>query len=195
MKHILFLLLFAFAKSNAQGDCKTAVELLNKETIKVKKMTKGGSINEGITQYPCFENRDTNVILSDINTYWYTWECTKVGNFYFTIIPNGKWDDLDFVVFLSKNEAQNCTTMTPIRCMAAGSLRYFSKCLGMTGLEYREKDYSEMAGCEDGQNNFLKAIDMTEGERCYLYIKNTTSANGFKIKFYGDALIGNETEK
>ncbi len=85
VKHIFFFFLFAYAKINAQGDCSTAVELLNKEIVKVNRMTKGGEVNEDIFQYLCFEKADSAQMRKDKNTYWFVWECKKAGNLYFFI--------------------------------------------------------------------------------------------------------------
>jgi hypothetical protein len=202
MKYVLFLLLFAVAKSNAQeaavgADCITAFEVFKKDTFGFASMTDGGSIRERLADCFCFENGEEGTNKNDKATFWFTWKCVKSGNFSFTITPMQEHEDFDFVVFFSKetNLKNPCTNQKIVRCMASGEENFPSICLGTTGLRFTEIDSVEFPGCYGEQNAFLKPLDMKKGERYYLYIKNETSINGFKIKFYGDALIGNETDK
>jgi hypothetical protein len=202
MRHILFLLLFGFAKSNAQeaavgADCITAFKVLKKDTFEFAPMTDGGRIRETLADCFCFANAAEGPDINDKATFWFTWKCVKSGSFSFTVTPMQEHEDFDFVVFLSKEAKfkRPCMDQKIVRCMASGDKESPSKCLGVTGLRPAELDNVEFPGCYGEQNAFLKPLDMKEGECYFLYIKNETSINGFKIKFYGDALIGNETEK
>ena len=59
-------------------------------------------------------------------------------------------------------------------------------CNGPTGLISTDSDLSEQGGCQSGDNNFARALDMQSGES-YALIRNNYSQSGlgFSIEFGG----------
>lgn len=196
---IILTILFSlfFFKVEAQQkiiNCNSAQEVLNKKAIVIDEMGQGGLENENMADYFCFLGGETP--LNEENTYWLSWVCTKNGTFNFSIRPEKEGDDIDFAVFLTDSTSNNfCKDKKIVRCMAAGEQTYPSICLGATGLKSVDRDLVEFPGCYDGQNSFLKELNMLKGERYFLFIKNQTSKHGFTIKFGGKGLIGSEDSK
>ena len=193
---LLFSFLLVFGQKENHANCETAQEVFDKKTITVEKMSVNGKEDEKISQISCFASElipDVDYKNLSENIYWLTWECSKSGTLEFLITPNEQKDDIDFVVFAITDFQKSCTDKKIIRCMAMGDNEYPSPCLGVTGLKKNETAEFKNVGCQKGnQTNFLKELNMKEGEIFFLGLINVSSKSGFSIKFNGDGLIGNE---
>lgn len=194
-KHLflLFLLITIALPSIAQSvhltqkpDCSIANLLISKDTIVIDSLmsTAGENKNE-IDVNSC--------MMEEFSSSWFTWTCTKSGTLAFTIIPKNEKDDIDFMIF--ESEQNDCNNTTTIRCMAAGelvgndSLSQF--CMGNTGLSLASTDVQEIPGCANGNDNFLKALDMIKGQSYFMVINNFSSTGlGYQINFSGDGEVG-----
>ncbi len=136
--------------------------------------------------------------LPDINfethATWLKLNIAEKGTLAFDIAPLYAGDDFDFILFKQINNKKE-----EIRCMAAGEIigaptNQSALCRGITGLRTAAKDNIENKGCASGKDNFLSAVQTTEGEEFILCINNYANNNGFQITFTGTAIIGEPTD-
>jgi len=119
-------------------------------------------------------------VTSEQSSTWFTWIAANDGQLTFILDPIKPDDDLDFVIFELPNGLNNSNGKIPLRCMATA-------CEGPTGLDLMSTDDSEDAGCDPGEDGFLRALDMEEGKAYGLLINNfSQSGNGFAVEFGGD---------
>jgi len=164
-------------------DCSSASFLCSKESFTQTNVV-GAGANTNETAGTCLAG-------SDSNTAWYKWQAGNNGTLTFTITPTTNTDDIDWVLF-DLDTANNCAISgaNAIRC-AAGHGVDNSGCpteplYYKTGLSMTETDISEAGGCGQGQNGFVKYIDMVAGHYYGLLVNNFTSGNnGFTISFGG----------
>ena len=169
--------------ANSNSDCSTAPVLCDKSTFTVASVTGAGIDPTELDDATCS-------IGGESNSTWFKWRVKTTGTFVFTLTPSNPVDDLDFVLYELLNGLENCNIKISLRCMAAGEVEnlYPSPCHGPTGLNFVETDILENAGCDQGQNNFLRFIVLEEGKSYALAVNNfTTFGNGFNITFGGTA--------
>lgn len=170
------------------GDCNTAVILCDKSPFTVDYISGVGTDPNEIDDASC--SRPTCDI-GESNSIWYKWTCKDPGTLTFTITPLNPIDDIDFIVYELPNGIDNCSNKQEIRCMASGAnngqaFSTWEPCTGATGLSTSETDDLEFCGCDPGDNNFIRAIQMVAGRSYALVINNfSESAAGFSIAFGG----------
>ena len=157
------------------ADCGKAVKLCNKDQVNLSQLSGAGDNNKEIEASSCF-----GAGFIEQNSYWYYWTCSKAGKLTFDLTPLDATGDLDFIVY-EVNGIDICTNRTLIRCNAA-------QCVygGKTGLNLKETDVIEGAGCSNGQNEYLAALDMQVGKTYALFINDAVGKSGFTINFGGD---------
>ncbi len=176
-----------------ESDCRDGVVLCDKSPFKVESLTGVGSDRNEIESGNCIEIESQSA--------WYKWTCDSAGTLAFTLTPNdfrdrnNISDDLDFAVYELPNGIDNCTGKRLVRCMASGAngiggvtdpLPTWINCNGPTGLMLGDPDITESPGCQVGNNNFVRALDMEVGKSYVLIINNySRSGLGFAIEFGG----------
>jgi gliding motility-associated-like protein len=164
------------------SDCVTASLLCDKSPFTVQSVSGAGNDRDEAAGTCLGQGIGAS---SESNSTWFKWVCDVAGTLTFTLIPNNPKDDLDFVVFELPNGINNCSGKQKVRCEASGESRP-GACLGPTGLSMNAQDTDEQPGCDLGQDNFVKYIDMQAGKTYALMINNFTSAgNGFAMTWGG----------
>ena len=168
------------------GDCPTAVILCDRSPFAVQQLEGVGVIPNEIGNVSC---SSITCNLTESSSTWYKWICDEAGPLAFTLTPNNPSDDLDFIVYELPNGLDDCANKTDIRCMASGEnvgapLSEWIACTGATGLSTADNDDSETCGCQAGDNNFARAVDMVAGRAYALVVNNfSPTGNGFSIEF------------
>lgn len=167
---------------NPESDCSKATILCNKDPFFIKFLSGVGSDRNEVLG-TCIQEESASV--------WYKWRIKTSGKLTFTLTPNNGSDDLDFAVFILPGGPDDCANKKIVRCVAAGetvgaSVAFNAPCFGPTGISERANDITEQPGCNNGNDNFVSAIDAKEGEVYALVVNNfSQSGNGFSIKFGG----------
>lgn len=173
---------------NASGDCEPGVILCDKSPFTVGFLNGVGNDPNEISNVSC---NSATCQITESGSTWYKWTCDDSGTLEFTITPLNPTDDIDFVIYELPNGIDDCSGKFDLRCMASGEnvgepLSEWIACTGATGLLDGDPDISETCGCQDGDNNFVDAIDMVSGRSYALVINNfSQSGNGFSIEFGG----------
>ena len=171
------------------ADCPTAGILCDKSSFVVEQLLGAGLIkNEAAGS--CLEVIPGD---SESSSVWYTWTCEISGSLTFVLIPTSEniTEDLDFAVYELPNGINNCSGKILLRCMASGENRgqpfsEWQRCTGPTGLRDGETDFTEVAGCQPGDNNFIAPVDMEAGKSYALVVNNfTRSGRGFEVEWGG----------
>lgn len=174
------------------ADCTSAMDICKKQSYKIDRAGGEGTDEQEADFVACFMNGE-NYGQAEENSTWIKFEIKESGSLTFTITPNQKTDDLDFVVF-KLPASGNCGEKQIVRCMAAGDSEAAydtSACMGPTGLRDGETDTSEDAGCSDpGDNTWLAPLKVKAGEKYVLLVSNVSSRGpGFTINFGGSAKL------
>jgi gliding motility-associated-like protein len=170
------------------SDCETGVILCDKSPFSVQNVTGVGlDVNEigdvGCNTFSCQ--------LDESGSAWYKWTCDQPGSLTFSLTPLNPVDDLDFILYELPNGVNNCDDKFDLRCMASGEVvgapfDIWEPCTGATGLSLGEPDINETCGCDEGDNNFIDAIDMISGRSYALVVNNfSQSGSGFSVEFGG----------
>jgi len=178
---------------SAESDCRSAVVLCDKSSFKVESLIDAGEVTNEISKNDCIQE--------EFQSAWYKWTCDKSGTLTFTLTPNDYInrntisDDLDFAVYELPGGLDDCGNKVLLRCMASGAngtngvtnpLSTWIDCNGPTGLRQGDPDMVEFAGCQSGDNNFLKELDMISGKSYVLIVNNfSRKGRGFSIDFGG----------
>lgn len=177
----------SLAQNQTYQDCRTAFPVCAKKSYHFSGMSGVGNEKEKLP-----ELRSKADGFQETNSFWLKWKAEKAGTLSFIITPHEEIDDLDFIVF--KLDGKTCNSIREVRAMVAGEnigdpASTYINCSGTTGLTpYSEKEYDH-AGCQSESNNFLKALDMAEGEEYVLLVNNFESGAGFSISFEGSAVL------
>lgn len=184
----------------AEQDCPQSVVLCDKSPFVVQFLD-GAGRDPDEAAGSCLGNIGVN---SEDRSAWYSWTCKESGSLFFTLTPNNIDDpteDLDFALFTLPSGLKDCSDKELLRCMASGetvgeSFEFNMRCFGPTGLRTSSRDTEEARGCELGDDNFLAAIDMIEGESYALLVNNFSASNfGFSLEFGGTGtFLGPEPE-
>jgi hypothetical protein len=182
----LQMLVFQVANCQKYSSCETAFEICSKESLHFQ--FNKDSINAyQIDQGEC--------LILDYPTTWLKWEIAEPGILSFVIVPDKFAEDIDFALYrLSENG--NCESKILQRCMNSGmnigNVKSSINCLGATGLSIKEpkNEVKGDAGCKEGYNNFLAALECKKGETYALAIQNYDNSSGaFSIDFCGNAKL------
>lgn len=165
-----------------ESDCSSAVVLCDKSPFFIENLEGTGSARNEV---------DGSCIREEFASVWYKWTVEQSGTLEFTLTPNNIEDDLDFAVYRLPDGLDDCANKQLVRCMASGenvggSAASNRPCEGATGMRATENDTEEFPGCASGDNNFISAINMVEGESYTLIVNNfSRSGFGFSIDFGG----------
>jgi gliding motility-associated-like protein len=176
------------AVPDPSGDCFTGVILCNKEPFTVPFVSGVGNNPNEIANVGC---NSPGCIITESSSTWYKWTCDQPGTLTFVLTPLNPADDLDFVLYELPNGINNCTNKVDIRCMASGEnvgqpFAQWAPCTGATGLSLNDTDLNETCGCQTGDNNFLRFVDMEAGRSYALVVNNfSQSGLGFTVEFGG----------
>lgn len=177
------------------SDCPTGVVLCDKTPFFVEGLEGVGLMEElNGTPNVCFSGNPA--FFGESSSAWYRWTCLDPGSLTFTITPNNNptnavSDDLDFLLFRLPGGLEDCNSRELVRCMLSGAnsgepFEAWMACNGPTGLMIGDGDTEEFNGCQDGNNNFVEAINMVAGESYALVIMNfSETGQGFSIEFGG----------
>jgi gliding motility-associated-like protein len=175
------------AVPSPSSDCQTGVVLCDKSPFAVDFLRGTGLVEDDLLS----DNIDCGGQITEFNSAWYRWTCDQPGTLSFVLTPLGSAfnEDLDFVVYEMDN-IDDCGGRRVLRQMFSGETRGQGAlnlpCLGDTGLSDADPDNLENCGCDPGDNNFLRSIDMVSGRSYALVIKNFSgSGDGFSIEFGG----------
>jgi hypothetical protein len=166
-----------------EADCVRGIVLCDKEEIFINDLVGIGQVNNEVDPRSCLEEEFASV--------WYKWTCKDPGNLTFEILPNSKPDDIDFALYRLPGGLDDCNNKQLIRCMASGesignSPDLNSPCFGVTGIRPNSNDEVETPGCQPGDDNFVRDIQMQKGESFVLLVNNfSKSGYGFSIKWGG----------
>ncbi|MBX2816551.1 MAG: gliding motility-associated C-terminal domain-containing protein [Saprospiraceae bacterium] len=186
-----------------QNDCAEAVVLCSKESFYAP-FLQGGGVDPDEVDNTCLDRYNdggTAAVNAENATAWYKWVIRNTGDLTFVLTPNNPSDDLDFAL-IRLNGLDDCNTSNVVRCMASGAnfstgpfgstlddLNTWIDCHGPTGLLNNDQDvFEERAGCQSGNNNFVRSVPVVEGEVYALVIDNfSNSRHGFSLTFGGSA--------
>ncbi len=171
------------------SDCPDAAILCDKSSFTVDQLIGAGNDPSEFDNAPCFDNGGPN-LNNEFNSVWFKWTCDEPGSLTFVLTPTRLEADLDFILFELPGGINDCANKEIIRCEAAGSnpnINTFpTPCQGPTGLSFEADDVNENAGCQQGQDNFLAAVDMVAGRSYALGVNNFgPGTDGFSIEFGG----------
>ena len=167
-------------------DCSTASVLCSKETFTQTDVS-GGGLNSDEAAGTCLSAFGVN---SEQNSAWYKWTAANNGTLTFVITPTAN-DDIDWVLY-DLGAVDNCAGVTvanAIRCDAGRGVDCFGPGQNRytkTGLNLTSTDFFENGGCLEGQDGFVRFIDMQQGHVYALLVNNFDRGNnGFTIEFGG----------
>ena len=167
-------------------DCSSASVLCSKETFTQTDVS-GGGLNSNEAAGTCLSAFGVN---SEQNSAWYKWTAANNGTLTFVITPTAN-DDIDWVLY-DLGTTDNCVAVsvaTAIRCNAGRGVDCFGpgqKRYTKTGLNMTSVDFNESGGCEEGQDGFVRFVDMQQGHVYALIVNNFDRGNnGFTIEFGG----------
>lgn len=167
-------------------DCSSASVLCSKETFTQTDVS-GGGMNSDEAAGTCLSAFAVN---SEQNSAWYKWTAANSGTLTFVITPTAN-DDIDWVLF-DLGTVDDCSAINPgtaIRCNAGRGVDCFGpgqKRYTRTGLDVNSVDLFENGGCMEGQDGFVRFVNMEEGHIYALLVNNFDRGNnGFTIEFGG----------
>lgn len=181
----LFLFLSFSIIAQDFKDCNQAFPICSLGDYHFEEMLGYGNIQTLDEDFSCF-----NDLFKETNSTWLKFKSSKPGTITFTLSPMKAEDDLDFVLFKMDDD---CQSKRPVRCMGSGEtvgIRYKSSnapCIGNTGLSMSSVDEFESTGCKFKDDNFLKYLQVEEGEEYVLMINNFKSGEGFSMTIEGSA--------
>ncbi len=129
----------------------------------------------------------------DLSSVWFRFKIENPSWISFNIKPLNPDDDIDFVIYSSKDGKPQ----ELLRCMSTGlnldrDRIVQQHCSGATGLVKTESDIIEDPGCSSKHNNFLRSIEASKGEEFLLEITNYKSSDGFAFHWIGNAILSPE---
>jgi hypothetical protein len=152
--------------------CENAIKICSKQRFRynIKKIEQVGKI-----QNSCLEEDGVGV--------WFKWKIKNSGNLNFILNFDSKTvNDLDFALYKSDSNMENCSKLSLVRCSNASSKT--------TGLSEFSDDQNESGPFADG---FVRSIFAGTNEVYFLYVRNFyTNYVGFELTFSGDAILYGE---
>lgn len=165
------------------GDCPTSRVLCDKSSVFIEAVFDPGAMNNEVDPSTC--------IPEEIASSWFRWTCSKSGTLTLKLTPNKPEDDLDFAVYELPNGVDDCSGKRIIRCCASGEnvgepFELWKQCTGPTGMNLTSSDTQEDPGCNNGNDSWVKYIDMVEGKSYALFVNNfSQSGQGYTMEFGG----------
>lgn len=171
-------------------DCNSASVLCDKSPFVVE-FVSGAGIDPSEADAACFSGESSST--------WFKWTCKTAGSLTFVLDPirkttsgNPPGDDLDFAVYELLDGIDNCGIKQILRCNATHPFNYNAfgnaslGCNYETGLDLTSTDTTEDAGCDAGEDGFVRFIDMVVGNSYALVVNNfSDSGQGFEVSFGG----------
>ncbi|MEM6317057.1 MAG: gliding motility-associated C-terminal domain-containing protein [Bacteroidota bacterium] len=171
-----------------QSDCDQSHLLCDKSSFPVERV-EGAGEDPDEAEGTCLDCQPG--FNTESSSTWYKWIAATSGSLTFTLTPDNPEDDLDFALYELPGGLNDCDNKQLLRCVASGQnvgqpLSQWVACTGATGLLENDGDVEEACGCQNGDNNFVEAIQMEEGKVYALLINNFSETdNGFTISFGG----------
>lgn len=171
-------------------DCSSASILCDKSPFIVEFVTGAGQ-DPNEADAACFSGESSST--------WFKWTCQTAGTLTFTLDPvrkttdgNNPGDDLDFAVYELTEGIENCNFRSILRCNATHPFTFnlggqaSVDCNYATGLDLTSTETTEDAGCDAGEDGFVRFIDMQVGQSFALVVNNfSDSGQGFEVSFGG----------
>ena len=176
------------ATPEPSSDCATGVVLCDKSPFTVDIVRDFGNVRDPIPDvfcagvFPVEEEQST----------WFKWICDEAGSLEFTITPLNPDDDIDWVLYELPGGINDCSEKRLVRYNISGEVvgaprDEWEPCTGATGIREGDEDEAEDCGCDPGDNNFSRSIDMVPGRAYTLVIINySQSGFGYSLSFGGD---------
>lgn len=167
-----------------ESDCPTAQVLCDKSSVYIENVVGAGNLTNEFGSNIC--------IREEYASSWFRWTCSKSGTLTIKLTPLKPEDDLDFALFELPGGINDCEGKSILRCGAAGEnvgqpLSNWIQCTGATGLNLTSTDTNEEPGCNGGNDNWVRYIDMEVGKSYALIVNNfSQSGQGFFMEFGGD---------
>jgi len=170
------------------GDCSTGLVLCDKSAFTIPSVQTAGNDPNEIQDLFC----QGGFAITEEQSTWFKWICEDPGTLELNLIPIDTDDDLDFIIYELPNGLDDCDNRNPLRIMLSGRNTgdpaglTWADCIGETGLQAGDSDERENCGCDEGDNNYARPIDMEAGRAYAMVVLNfTTSGNGFTLEFGG----------
>lgn len=169
---------------NPQADCDKAVKLCDKNPVHLTGLSGTGTKNSEL-------GFSEACIMTETNSCWYYWKCSKSGPLTFDLAPNDGLADMDFIVWSADKQEDLCVVPDLLK----PSPRKVERCSATncptpnmsTGLKGNPGQTSEPAGCNSTpkDDGYVDQLNMVAGKWYMLFIINANSAEGFSINFGG----------
>lgn len=165
------------APENPGQDCVVSAYLCDKSSFSVESVSGNGDNPDEVG----------GCLGTEIASTWYVWTAATSGSLTFTLTPINAPDDIDFILYELPGGIGSCGTKITLRCMGAGPYGPLAaNCYGATGLRDESTDTNEPAGCFEGNDNWLKTLQMEAGKTYALMVSNfSDSGSGFNMEFGG----------
>ena len=170
------------------SDCSSGLVLCDKSAFTIPSVTTAGDDSNEIEGIECGPGDPVR----EAQSTWFKWICEDPGTLEFNLTPIDSDDDLDFILYELPDGLDDCGNKEPLRIMLSGRNTgdpaglTWAPCIGETGLRTGEDDERENCGCETGDNNYVRPIDMVAGRAYALVVLNfTESGFGFTLEFSG----------
>lgn len=175
------------ATPDPSSDCETGVVLCDKSPFTVDAVSDFGQVRDPIPDvfcagiFPVEEEQST----------WFKWTCDEPGSLEFTITPLNPDDDVDWALYELPNGIDDCSSKRLLRYNISGEVvgaprDVWEPCTGATGIREGDDDEAEDCGCDFGDDNFSRSIDMEAGRVYTLVIINySQSGFGYSLSFGG----------
>lgn len=166
-----------------KSDCPDSRVLCDKSAVLIEHVTGQGIDQNELPAGTCLRK--------ETSSSWFRWTCKTSGTLTFTLTPIQSEDDIDFGLFELPGGIDDCAGKKMIRCEAAGEnvgepISNWIQCTGATGLRLTSNDTNEDPGCQNGNDNWVKYIDMVQGKSYSLLVNNySNSGQGYFLEFGG----------
>lgn len=167
----------------SDGDCPTSRILCDKSSVYIESVFNPGQLTNEIDPSSCVGKEKASS--------WFRWACSKSGTLTISLTPLKPEDDLDFALFELPGGINDCSGKKILRCGAAGEnvgqpYEFWKQCTGPTGLNFGSQDVTEFPGCNDGNDNWVRYIDMEAGKSYAFFVNNfSRSGEGYYMEFGG----------
>lgn len=167
----------------SDGDCPTSRILCDKSSVYIESVFNPGQLTNEVDPSSC--------IREEIASSWFRWTCSRSGTLTISLTPLKPEDDLDFALYELPGGIDDCTGKNILRCGAAGEnvgqpYENWRQCTGPTGLNFESQDVTELPGCNDGNDNWVRYIEMEEGKSYAFFVNNfSQSGQGYYMEFGG----------
>lgn len=165
------------------SDCQKSYRVCEMKSYHFEEIRGNGNLQDELGSSLCTMDQ-----IREMNSVWMTFQIAESGTLVFTINPEDEMQDVDFILYKSE---QDCNDLIAKRCMLTGETfgAQFdqSNCVGSTGLLYSSEDLFEDVGCRNSDDNYLKYMEVTRGDKYYLFINNSMPGKNISISFDGSA--------